>query len=823
MSHGHEHGHDHDDHDTEHRHAHGAASAGGGAIRPRTRPAEDGGPAVQLDVEVLLPGAGTGRAKKLEQILTGRRGIAKAHVAGEGQARELCVHYDPEAVPLASVLALVRSTGAEVSKRYAERTWLVKGMDCAQCGTVIEHSLARTKGVLSARVAYGSGVLVVEVDTRSTSARDIEKRVNALGFELIERGGEDDHGHSHDASPGLEIPLVVASGVALALGYGLSRAGAGPTWAPATLFVIAFATGGLYAFRDALNSVRQLRFDIETLMVVAAVGAAVLGAWLEGALLLFLFALGHALEHRAMARARNAVSALGKLRPETARVRRGDAVVDLPVAEVAVGDVVLVRPGDRVPLDGVIERGQSALDQAAITGESIPVAKGPGDGVFAGTINTDAALEVKVTKLAKESALARVMQMVAEAEAQKSPTQRFTQALERRFVPIVLVAAPALALVRIFVQGTAVKDAVLQAMALLVAASPCALAIATPAAVLSAIARAARSGVLMKGGAHLEALGKVSTIAFDKTGTLTEGKPRLVTVWSAPGATDEELLATTAGAEALSAHPLAKAIVDGALARGVAPLEAASLEAVHGKGLRSAVAGEPVAIGNVAMFDGEEIPDGVRSQMAQMESEGQTTMIVKRGERFLGVIGMADTARGAAKATLASLKALGITRTVMLSGDNLRVAEAVAAQVGITETRAPLLPEGKVDALRELAREGGVAMVGDGVNDAPALAAATVGIAMGGAGSDVALETADVVLMSDDLTKLPFAVGLARRSTLVIRLNLLVAIGISVLLMISAVFQWVGISQAVIVHEGSTLLVVFNGLALLAYPEPRST
>jgi Cd2+/Zn2+-exporting ATPase len=407
--------------------------------------------------------------------------------------------------------------------------------------------------------------------------------------------------------------------------------------------------------------------------------------------------------------------------------------------------------------------------------------------------------------------------MVSEAEAQKSPTQRFTQKLERRFVPIVIGLAPVLALVRIFAQGATVKEGLLAAMSLLVAASPCALAIATPSAVLSAVARAARSGVLMKGGAHIEALGKVAAIAFDKTGTLTVGKPKLVDVRTGEGVTVEQLLATCAGAEALSAHPLAKAIVDGARERGIAPEPAADMQAVHGKGLRATVGGEAVEIGNAALFGGDGLPAGIASAVDDLQKAGQTTMIVRRAGRFLGVIGVADTLREDAKVMLARLAELGIAKTVMLSGDSERVARAIAAQVGITEVRAPLMPEEKVEAIRALAREGGVAMVGDGVNDAPALASASVGIAMGGAGSDVALETADVVLMSDDLKKLPFAVGLARSATSVILQNLVISLGVSALLIVATIVGWVRISEAVIVHEGSTVLVVFNALRLLRY------
>ena len=482
--------------------------------------------------------------------------------------------------------------------------------------------------------------------------------------------------------------------------------------------------------------------------------------------------------------------------------------------QVKRGDLVVLRPGDRVPLDGVIRAGQSSLDQAAITGESIPVPRGPGDEVYCGTINTEAAIEVEVTRLSSESVLARVVDLVVAAEARKSPAQRFAAGVERRFVPIVLGVSLALPVVLVIL-GLPVRDALLRAVSVLVAASPCALAISVPAAVLSAVAAAARGGVLVKGGVHLEALGSVRTIAFDKTGTLTEGRPRLVEVHSAGGTSEALLLATAAGAEALSAHPIARAVTAGAAERGIAPLPASALQAIHGQGLRATVDGETVAIGNTALFAGQAIPPEVARRVGALEEAGRTVFIVQRQGVFLGVLGVADTPRAASKAALARLKSMGVTRTVMLSGDNVRVARSVADQLGIDHTHAPLLPEGKVQALRTLSKDGGVAMVGDGVNDAPALAAASVGVAMGGAGSDVALETADIVLMGDDLSRLPFAVSLARRASRVIRQNLVISIGLAAVLIVSSIAGLTQVSEAVVLHEGGTLLVIANGLLLL--------
>jgi Cd2+/Zn2+-exporting ATPase len=779
-----------------------------------------------MDLAYMLPGEKDelGRFEQLARAMERVPGIGDVHLRKDGGHLEVCIHYHPTAFSADDVVNLARAAAARVAKRYVARTWFVRGMDSAQCGYLIEHALSRLKGVLTADVAYAAERLVVEYDRDGTSERDIEKRLRALGYELedVQAGHAcSHHHHSGGLAPKLAMPLSVLSGVVLAVGFVLEKSGMASPAVATAFYALSLLAGGFYPARDAINSLKQYGVDIETLMVLAALGAGFLGAWFEGAFLLFLFSFGHSLEHRAMDRARQAIEALSKMRPDTARVRRSGAVVEVPVKEVARGDVLVVRPGDRIPLDGMVKDGHSTVDQAAITGESVPVPRGKGDEVFAGTINVDGALEVEVSKLSHESALARVVDMVAEAEAQKSPTQRFTKRVERTFVPIILVLAPTLGGILLMLGYTA-TEAMLRAISLLVAASPCALAISTPSAVLSAVARAARGGVLMKGGAHLEALGKVQTVAFDKTGTLTMGRPRLVSVKPVPHVAESDLLALAAAAETLSAHPLARAVVEGARGRGISWQDASSMDAVHGKGLHAVVGGTRISVGSLDLFHGDAPGEDIMAEVTRLQEAGQTTMVVQRETEFLGVLGVADTPRPEAPGMLKDLKRLGIRRTVMLSGDNLRVARAVARQVGIDDPRAPLMPEGKVRELKALSKDGGVAMVGDGVNDAPALAAASVGVAMGGAGSDVALETADVVLMADDLRKLPFAVALARHATAVVKQNLVVSLGVSAVLVLASVFGWVRITEAVILHEGSTLLVVANGLRLLAWRGPTT-
>lgn len=820
--HGHDHGHDHAheqgpgcDHDHDHHHR-------PRRIRPPgNRPAEGGGMALQLDLEGALPGETDeiGRFQKLEAALEAQHGVTDVHLRRDAGHAEVCIHYRPEQVALPQLLVLAQRTSAEVARRYEQYTWFVRGMNSADAAAVIEHAVSRMPGVLSATVAYASERLVIEYDNEVLSLPDVAARVKSLGYGLeVPSAGHvcSHHAHGGGLAPLLELPLVVVSGVLLAAGWLLERFAPVPALVPTVVWGLSMASGGFFAIRGSVQSIAQLRIDIETMMVVAALGAAVLGAWFEGAFLLFLFSAGHALEHRAMERARRSIESLAELRPEVARVRRGNEVVELPVGDVRPGERIIVRPGDRVPLDGIIREGRSSLEQAAITGESIPVPKQPGDEVFSGTINCEALLEVEVSRPASESVLARVVDMVAQAEAQKGPNQRFAQRLERTFAPLVMIAAVVFPVVLV-VMGTPLKEAILRAVALLVAASPCALAISTPSAVLSAVAAAARGGVLVKGGIYLELLGAVKLFAFDKTGTLTVGRPRLLTATPATGVSREELLGTAAAVESLSAHPLARAVVEAASEQGIQAPAGRDLEAIHGRGIRARIGEEPVEVGSLALFEGQSVPEGISAEVGKLEEAGQTTMVVRRSGRYLGVLGVADTLRGGAQQVIQSLRQAGVERTVMLSGDNARVARSIASRVGLDEARAPLMPADKVTAVRELGKQGSVAMVGDGVNDAPALAAAAVGVAMGGAGSDAALETADVVLMSDDLSRLPFALGLARAATSVMRQNLVIALGVSGVLVIAAVLGLTQISQAVVLHEGSTLLVVANALRLLGY------
>jgi len=765
-----------------------------------------------LDLPLLLPGIPDERdacVGRLTELLHAE-GLEKAHLVREDGAARLCLHYDPQRFRVSRVRELAQAAGAKIVHRFHHEILRIDGMDCVTCATVIEHALQRTDGVLEASVSYAAERLRLEFDSETITREAIVRRIAALGYGVLEEGHAAGWFAEHR-----ELIFSGVSGLLLLVGWLAALAGA-PGALSLGLLLGAYAAGGFYTLRDAWQSLKRRRFDIDTLMIVAAAGAAALGAWAEGALLLFLFSLGHALEHLAMDRARRAIEALAELAPKTALVQRDGAEIEVRVADLLRGDHVIVKPGGRIPADGRVVSGESAVDQAPLTGESVPVDKQPDDPVLAGTVNGEGALTIEVTKLARESTLARMVAMVAEAQMQKSPTQRFTDRFERVFVPVVLAGA-ALLIVLPPLFGLPFADSFYRAMAVLVAASPCALAIATPSAVLAGIARAARGGVLVKGGAHLENLGTLSAIAFDKTGTLTVGKPRVIDVVAVRGSADE-LLQLAAAVESRSAHPLAQAVVTEAQRRGLTWSEAESVEAVTGQGLRAEVDGRRVAIGNARLFQGETVPEAIRQHAANLQAAGRTTMLVQADGHFLGVLALADTPRAGVREVLASLHQLGIKKTIMLTGDNEQVGRAIASEIGLDEVHAGLLPQDKVAAMEALARRHGrAAMVGDGVNDAPAMARATVGIAMGGAGTDVALETADVALMADDLAKLPFAVALSRAARRIIQQNLFVSLGVVALLIPATLFGWAGIGVAVAIHEGSTLVVVINALRLLAY------
>ncbi len=634
--------------------------------------------------------------------------------------------------------------------------------------------------------------------------------------------------HTHASQPArwrlpfrdelLEPLFVALTLVGIVAGLLLERVGA----QPGLLLAVHLATyvfGGLYAVRAIVAALRQRTVEVDLLMVLAALGAAYLGAWSEGAILLFLFSLSNVLQGFAMERTRRAISALLELRPDTVAVRRGQAVLDLPLEQVQVGDVVVLRPGDRVPLDGTILRGSGSFDESALTGESMPVLRSAGANVLAGTLNQSGALDITVTKLAHESTLARIIGMVSEAQARKARTQSFLDRFEQWYAGGVLAAVALFIVLVPQLFGVPFAENFYTSMVLLTVASPCALVISVPAALLSAIANGARRGVLFKGGAHLEQLSQVRVVAFDKTGTLTHGRPEVMDVLPAPGASAAELLEAAARAERQSEHPIARSILAYAAAQGLHPEEPEQFEAITGMGVRARWDGEETLVGSPRLMEqaGHLVPAALLAEADRLIDAGRgTVLLARRGERWLGLVTVMDRERPDAAAKIDALRAAGITRIVMLTGDNARVAEAMARRLGIDEVHAGLLPEDKLRIVGELSEKyGPVAMVGDGVNDAPALAAAASGIAMGAAGTDAALETADIVLMSDDLGAIAYAVSLSKRTQRVVWQNISFALAVVVVLVVATLTVGVPLPLGVVGHEGSTILVVLNGLRLL--------
>ena len=619
-----------------------------------------------------------------------------------------------------------------------------------------------------------------------------------------------------------QLALSLACGAVLALTWSLERLAQPPQAATIGGFLVAYALGAFDLLRNGARALTRgrLGLDIDLLMLLAAGGAAVLGEWVEGAFLLFLFSLANALEHYALGRARNAIKALGDLVPAQARVVEHGAERLVPVEQVRVGALVLVKPAERIPVDGRVRDGLSAVNQAPITGESAPVEKAAGAAVFAGTVNGDGALTVETTAAAGDRTLDRVIRLVAEAQAQKARTEQLTSRFERVFVPIVLVSDVLLIVVPPLLGVWDWSTSVYRGMALLVAASPCALALGTPAAVLTGIAKAARHGVLIKGGVHLENLGLIRALAVDKTGTLTTGRPQVTDVVPID-ATPEELLRVAAAVERQSQHPLAEAIVRKAADAGLRLPAASPLESLTARGVRSEVAGVVVEIGGLRLWP-DPAPEAVRRAVEALQQRARSTVVVRAGDAWLGVFGIADLPRPNVGQALDSLRRLGVAPIVMLTGDNDAVARDIGRQVGVDQVEAGLLPEQKVAAMERLRQAyGQVGMIGDGVNDAPALSLASVGIAMGAAGTAVALEAADVALMGDDIGQLAFAVGLARQTRRVIRQNLVIAVGVIVVLIAATTTGVAGIGPAVVFHEGSTLVVIANALRLLRYDLPR--
>jgi Zn2+/Cd2+-exporting ATPase len=609
---------------------------------------------------------------------------------------------------------------------------------------------------------------------------------------------------------------MTAAGLLIVLGW-LGEYGGGSVSLGHSLFAAAMLVGGFGTIRRGLRALAKLQFDMNGMMTGAVTGAALIGQWEEGAVVAFLYAVSNWLEGYTMDRARRSIRALMDLAPKEARIRRdgGEAVV--PVEEVQIGDLLLIRPGEKLPMDGIVRAGVSAVNQAPITGESLPVDKAPGDPVYAGTLNGHGALEVEATRRVEDTTLARIIHLVEEAQTQRAPSQQFVERFARIYTPAVFALAVGLVVAPPLLLGQPWPPWIYRGLALLIVSCPCALVVSTPVTIVSAIASAARHGVLIKGGAYLEELGRLEAVAMDKTGTLTRGEAEVTEVIPLDGQTSDALLAIAAGVELHSAHPLARAVVRAANHRGLALPTTTGFTAIPGKGGQAMVGARTILVGSPRLFAELNFGAGVPSVVTALEAQGKTVVLVGTPQGPLGVLALADQLRPESRQTVADLRAAGIQHVALLTGDNAATAQTIAVQVGADTVRAEVLPDQKLEAVRALRTEfGSLAMVGDGVNDAPALAASSVGIAMGVAGSDVALETADVALMTDDLSVLPYLMRLGRMTVRVIRQNIAFALAIKALA-IAAVFPgWLTLWLAVLGDMGASVLVTLNGMRLLA-------
>jgi len=769
---------------------------------------------VELEIPLVLPGVDGKQdacLERLETALGSRRGIHRAHLKRDVEPIQLCLHYDPAMVSIEDVRRMADRAGATITNRYRHELIHIDDMDCSDCALVLEHSLERMPGLLAVSVNYAAQSMFVEYDTRATNRRSIERRIAQLGYRVADEGVRNWFRENR------ELIFGLGSGLLLLLGWLGERWLGFPLPVSLSLFIGAYILGGYDPLRHGLHKLRARQLDTDMLMVVAALGSASLGQIAEGALLLFLFSLGHALEERTLERARKAIRSLADLAPNLAVSRRDGKEIVVPVDALQVGEIVVVRPGERIPVDGEVLAGLSLVNQAPVTGESLPVEVRRHDQVFAGSLNGEGSLELRVSRLARDSTLARVQQLVERAQTQKSPTQRWTERVTSIFVPAVLGGA-ALVLVGLPLLGVPLVDAFTRSMTLLVAASPCALALGAPSAILAGVAQAARNGVLLKGGLHLENLGRLKAIAFDKTGTLTRGEARVTDLVAQPPWDRDQVLVLAAALESRSTHPLAQAVMQMARSRDLHLPEVKGVSMRVGLGVEAWLEGKLILVGGRSFLSEQDIPlpADLAAQACKLEQDGKTVMFLALAGEPIGMIAVADGVRPEARQVLADLRDLGLHQQVMLTGDNEAVAAAVAEELNLSDYRAALLPQTKLEAIDELmTKHGMVAMVGDGVNDAPALAAATVGIAMGGAGTDVALESADVALMADDLSRLPFAISLGRATRAIIRQNMFTSLAVIAVLIVLALSGLAGIGMAIVLHEGSTVLVVLNSLRLL--------
>ena len=701
----------------------------------------------------------------------------------------------------------------QVCELHAESTFKVEGMDCHEEVAILERRLKRLSGLEALDADVIGQRLRIKYDAAKLSTGSIAEAVAQTGMRAWL---EHEEPAPAAASAGRRLQLLIGSGIAFALGFvaSLVHAPASLLWIP---FVMSIALGGVFTARRAVSSIRAGHLDINVLMVIAVAGAMALGEWTEAASVVFLFAMAQLLEARAMDRARGAIRALMDLAPADAIVRRDGHQQRVPVDDVRVGDTILVGPGEKLPLDGRVLAGDSYVNQAPVTGESLPIEKTAGDEVFAGTINGRGALDVIVTRLRRDSTLARIIHLVERAQAQRAPSQTFVDRFARVYTPVVLVLAVTVALGPPIFLAASWTTWFYRSLVLLVISCPCALVISTPVSIVSALAAAARKGVLIKGGAHLEKMASIRCIAFDKTGTLTHGRLRVVGVQPMAGVDPLEVVRLAASLEMRSEHPIGRAIVEYATDSGIQPLSVDAFQALPGRGAEARIGEHTLVVGSHRLFEERGLcSPQMEASLETFTQRGCGSVMVAGAGTAIGVIGVADEPRESARDAVELLRNQGIKQVILLTGDQESAARTLAESLDLDGYRAALLPEDKVTAVEDLRRRcGALAMIGDGVNDAPALAAADVGIAMGVAGTDAALETADVALMADELLKIPYALRLSRATMRNIRANIAFSIVLKGAFLILAVTGAATLWMAVAADMGASLIVIANALRLL--------
>ncbi|MFD2130668.1 heavy metal translocating P-type ATPase [Pseudogracilibacillus auburnensis] len=694
-----------------------------------------------------------------------------------------------------------------------EKVYRLEGLSCANCAAKFEKNIRQIDTVENAAVNFAAAKVSVQGDA---SIKQLEE---AGAFDHIkvftdheEIVTKQSFWKKRENISALVSLLILVIGIVTQFALGMENP------IVISIFILSIIIGGFDLFKTGLKNLFQFYFDMKTLMTIAIIGAVFIGEWMEGAIVVLLFALSEALESYSIDKARHSIQSLMNITPSKASIRRDGQIVELDVKQIKVDDVMVIKPGEKLAMDGEVISGQTSINQAAITGESIPIHKTVGDEVFAGTINEEGSIEVRVTKLVEDTTIAKIIHLVEEAQAEKAPAQHFVDTFAKYYTPAIMTIALFVAVTPPLLFAGDWSKWIYLGLATLVVGCPCALIISTPVAIVTAIGTAARHGVLIKGGVHLEETGRLRVIAFDKTGTITTGKPDVTEVISLSNVDTNEILKIATAIETFSQHPIASAIIRETERRNITAYSAEKFHSITGKGAKAFVNEREYFIGNIALFSSViEIPHTIVELSKKLQQKGNTVMLVGSHENVIGLITVADQARAGSQSVMEQLKQLGIKKTIMLTGDNLFTAKTIARDTGITNVKADLLPEDKLVAMKELQEENGrVAMVGDGVNDAPALANATVGIAMGGAGTDVALETADIVLMEDDLNKLPFTISLSRRALQIIKQNISFSLGLKIIALLLVIPGWLTLWMAIIADVGATLIVVSNSMRLMS-------